>query len=77
MLKKVTTDIKAAVVLIVTENLTALRMFVKNVTNSVFKFEASKSDAPGQKEAVTQKGAKNVKENHYIEHYNSGCADRS
>jgi len=38
MLKKVTTDIKAAVVLIVTENLTALRMFVKNVTNSVFKF---------------------------------------
>ncbi len=38
MLKKVTTDIKAAVVLIVTENLTALRMFVKNVTNSVYKF---------------------------------------
>ena len=38
MLKKVTTDIKAAVVLIVTENLTALRMFVKNVTNSVFKY---------------------------------------
>ncbi len=80
MLKKVTTDIKAAVVLIVTENLTALRMFVKNVTNSVFKFvskQASKSDAPGQKEAVIQKGAKNVKENHYIEHYNSSCADRS
>jgi len=38
MLKKVTTDVKAAVVLIVTENLTALRMFVKNVTNSVIKF---------------------------------------
>jgi hypothetical protein len=38
MLKKVTSDVKAAVVLIVTENLTALRMFVKNVTNSVFKF---------------------------------------
>jgi len=38
MLKKVTTDIKAAVVLIITENLTALRMFVKNVTNSVIKF---------------------------------------
>ncbi len=42
MLKKVTTDIKAAVVLIVTENLTALRMFVKNVTNSVFKFVSKK-----------------------------------
>jgi len=34
MLKKVTTDIKAAIVLIVTENVTALRMFVKNITNS-------------------------------------------
>jgi len=38
MPKKVTTDVKAAVVLIVTENLTALRMFVKNVKNSVVKF---------------------------------------
>jgi len=38
MPKKVTTDVKAAVVLIVTENLTALRMFVKNVKSSVFKF---------------------------------------
>ncbi len=45
MLKKVTTDIKAAVVLIVTENLTALRMFVKNVTNSVFKSNAKHQDA--------------------------------
>jgi len=44
MLKKVTTDIKAAVVLIVTENLTALRMFVKNVTNSVFKSTAKRQD---------------------------------
>jgi len=34
MLKKVATDIKAAVLLIVTENVTALRMFVKNITNS-------------------------------------------
>ena len=38
MPKKVTTDVKAAVVLIVTENLTALRMFVKNVKSSVVKF---------------------------------------
>ncbi|HUU19538.1 MAG TPA: hypothetical protein VMW72_20480 [Sedimentisphaerales bacterium] len=38
MPKKVTTDIKAAVVLIVTENLAALRMFVKNVKNSIVKF---------------------------------------
>ncbi len=44
MLKKVTTDIKAAVVLIVTENVTALRMFVKNVTNSVFKFVSKHQD---------------------------------
>ena len=40
MLKKVTTNIKAAVVLIVSENVAALRMFVKNVTNSVFKSAA-------------------------------------
>jgi len=37
MLKKVTGEIKAAVVLIVTENVTALRNFTKNVTNSVHK----------------------------------------
>jgi len=51
MLKKVTTDVKAAVVLIVTENLAALRMFVKNVTNSVSKFVSKhqKSDVAGQK----------------------------
>ena len=45
MLKKVTTDIKAAVVLIITENLTALRMFVKNVTNSVIKFVSKHQNA--------------------------------
>ncbi len=45
MLKKVTTDIKAAVVLIVTENLTALRMFVKNATNSVIKFVSKHQNA--------------------------------
>jgi len=45
MLKKVTTDIKAAVVLIVTENVAALRMFVKNAKNSVFKSAAKQQDA--------------------------------
>ena len=45
MLKKVTTDIKAAFVLIATENLTALRMFAKNVTNSVFKSTAKHQGA--------------------------------
>jgi hypothetical protein len=45
MLKKVTTNIKAAVVLIVTENVAALRMFVKNVTNSVFKSISKRQDA--------------------------------
>jgi hypothetical protein len=37
MFKKVTTDIKAAVGLIVTENVTALRGFRRNLTNSIFK----------------------------------------
>jgi hypothetical protein len=37
MLKKVTGEIKAAVVLIVTENVTALRNFAKSVTKSVLK----------------------------------------
>jgi len=37
MLKKVAGDIKAAVVLIATENFAVLRIFVKNVTNSVLK----------------------------------------
>ena len=45
MPKKVTSDIKAAVVLIVTENIAALRMFVKNVTNSVFKFVSKHQNA--------------------------------
>ncbi len=53
MLKKVTTNIKAAVVLIVTENVAALRMFVKNVTNSVFK-SVSKS-ATGGRSGETKK----------------------
>ena len=78
MPKKVTTDLKAAVVLIVTENLTALRMFVKNVKKSVFKFVSKhQNPVPRDKKAVNQKGAKNVKENHYIERYISSFADRS
>lgn len=54
MLKKVSTNIKAAVVLIVTENVAALRMFVKNVTNSVFK-SVSKS-ATGGRSGETKRG---------------------
>jgi hypothetical protein len=58
MLKKVTTDIKAAFVLIATEDLTALRMFAKNVTNSVFKSTAKHQggEVAGQKKAITRKG---------------------
>lgn len=37
MLKKITAEIKAAVMLIVTENLTALRTLFRSVTNSVSK----------------------------------------
>lgn len=37
MFRKVTTDIKAAILLIVTENVVALRSFVKNLTKSIFK----------------------------------------
>jgi len=60
MLKKVTTDVKAAVVLIVTENLTALRMFVKNVTNSVVKFVSKhqQCDVAGQKSRKSERGKK-------------------
>jgi len=58
MLKKVTTDIKAAFVLIATEDLTALRMFAKNVTSSVFKSTAKHQggEVAGQKKAITRKG---------------------
>jgi len=45
MLKKVTTDIKAAVVLIVTENIAALRIFIKSVTNSVSNFVSKHQNA--------------------------------
>ena len=54
MLKKVSTNIKAAVALIVTENAAALRMFVRNVTNSVFK-SVSKS-ATGGRSGGTKRG---------------------
>ena len=37
MFKKVTTDLKAAVMLIVTEDVTALRGFFRNFMNSIFK----------------------------------------
>ena len=38
MIRKVTADIKAALVLIVTENVKAVRTGVKNLANSVSKF---------------------------------------
>lgn len=51
MLKKVTTDIKAAIILIVTENVTALRIFARNLTNSIFKSSPKQRDAKqGDKE---------------------------
>ena len=37
MSKKISAEIKAAIALIVTEDITALRAFFKNVTNSVSK----------------------------------------
>lgn len=59
MLKKVTTDdIKAAVALIVAENIAALRMFVRNITNSIFKSTAKNQDAKwwGKKRPKLRKG---------------------
>jgi hypothetical protein len=38
MLKKVTANIKAAISLIVNEDITALRTFTKNTTDSLFRF---------------------------------------
>jgi hypothetical protein len=58
MLKKVTTDIKAAVVLIVTENVTALRGFIRNLTNSIFKSAPKRRNAKQQ----DKKGSMNRKE---------------
>jgi len=45
MLRKITTGIRAAVVLIVAENVTALRNLLKNTTNLVFKSGAKHQDA--------------------------------
>jgi len=60
MLKKVTTDVKAAIVLIATENVTALRMFFRNLTKSIFKSAPKRRKAKGQdnqdnKEPMTRK----------------------
>jgi hypothetical protein len=49
MLKKVTTDIKAAIVLIVTENVTALRGFIRNLTNSTYKSVPKRRNSKQQK----------------------------
>ncbi len=79
MMKKVTADIKAAIVLIVTENIAALRMFIRHLTNSIFKSAPKQQNTKWQdkRETVTQKETKNVEEDNYIEHCNSGCVDRS
>jgi hypothetical protein len=45
MLKKITTEIRAAVMLIIAENLTALRAFFKNVANSVSNFNSEHQEA--------------------------------
>jgi len=50
MLKKITTEIKAAVMLIIAENLTTLRTLFKNVTNSVSKSIGKHQDAIWQNE---------------------------
>ena len=42
MPRKVTTDIKEAILLIVTEDVAALRMFFKNLTRSIFKSAAKR-----------------------------------
>ena len=51
------TNIKAALVLIVTENVVALRMFVRNLTKSIFKSAPKKQKAKGQdkKELMARK----------------------
>ena len=45
MKKKIVTDIKAAVMLIIAENLVALRTVVKTVMNSVYKSLGVREDA--------------------------------
>jgi hypothetical protein len=42
------TDIKAALVLIVTENVVALRMFVRNLTKSIFRSAPKRRNAKVQ-----------------------------
>jgi hypothetical protein len=45
MSKKISTEIRAAIALIVTEDLTALRAIFKNVTNSVSKSSGKYQEA--------------------------------
>ncbi len=51
------TDIKAALVLIVTENVVALRMFVRNLTKTIFRSAPKRRNAKDQdtKEPLAQK----------------------
>jgi hypothetical protein len=51
------TDIKAALVLIATENVVALRMFVRNLTKSIFRSAPKRRNSKDQdtKESMAQK----------------------
>jgi hypothetical protein len=51
------TNIKAALVLIVTENVVAVRMFVRNLTKSIFKSAPKQRNAKlhDKKESMTRK----------------------
>ena len=57
MLRKVTTDVKAAIALIVTENVTALKGFNRNLSKSIFKSAPKQRNIKQQdrKESMTQK----------------------
>ncbi|MCP4257725.1 MAG: hypothetical protein GY774_09400 [Planctomycetes bacterium] len=57
MLKKVTTEVKAAISLIVTENVTALRGFNRNLAKSIFKSAPKQRNMKQQdkKESMTRK----------------------
>jgi len=77
MKKKIITDIKAAVVLIIAENLIALRNIVNIIINSVSKSLGVRGRVnTKKKETIILKGAKNVKAN-CVEYCIGGFAGRS
>ena len=64
MFKKVTTDVKAAVMLIVTEDVAALRGFFRNFMNSIFKSAPKGQDTrrQGDEKLKLQNETKKVEE---------------